>query len=80
MSSSVEKPSGTQSLLTGQNVVYAGIAWAILSLLFFLLFSIGEERPLWYSIGTYVLELFPFIAAALLCYRNWRSQNIASGA
>lgn len=79
MSSSVEKPSGTQSLLTGQNVVYAGIAWAILSLLFFLLFSIGEERPLWYSIGTYVLELFPFIAAALLCYRNWLSQNIASG-
>lgn len=75
----MEKPSGTQSLLTGQNIVYAGIAWAILSLLFFLLFSIGEERPLWYSIGTYVLELLPFLSASLLCYRNWRSQNIASG-
>lgn len=75
----MEKPSGNQSLLTGQNVVYAGIAWGILSLLFFLLFSIGEERPLWYSIGTYVLELCPFLAAALLCYRNWLSQNIASG-
>ncbi len=82
MSSSVEKPSETPSLLTGQNVVYAGIAWAVTSLLFFLLFSIsspGEVRPLWYMIGTYLLELLPFLAAACLCYRNWRSPNIASG-
>jgi hypothetical protein len=82
MSSSVEKSSGTQSLLTGQNVVYAGIAWAVISLLFFLLFSVsspGEERPLWYMIGTYLLELLPFLAGAFLCYRNWRSPNIASG-
>lgn len=82
MSSSVEKSPETTSLLTGQNVVYAGIAWAVLSLLFFLLFSIttpGEERPLWYMVGTYVLELLPFLIAALLCYRNWRSPNIASG-
>jgi hypothetical protein len=82
MSSSVEKPSETPSLLTGQNVVYAGIAWAVTSLLFFLLFSIsspGEVRPLWYMIGTYLLELLPFLGAACLCYRNWRSPNIASG-
>jgi hypothetical protein len=82
MSSSVEKSSGTPSLLTGQNVVYAGIAWAVLSLLFFLLFSAnapGQERPLWYMIGTYFLELFPFLVAAFLCYRNWRSPQIASG-
>ncbi|HEY9904512.1 MAG TPA: hypothetical protein V6D43_19100 [Candidatus Sericytochromatia bacterium] len=82
MSSSVEKSSGTPSLLTGQNIVYAGIAWAVLSLLFFLLFSAnapGQERPLWYMIGTYLLELFPFLVAALLCYRNWRSPQIASG-
>ncbi len=82
MSSSVEKSSETQSLLTGQNVVYAGIAWAVISLLFFLLFSVstpGEVRPLWYMIGTYLLELLPFLAGAFLCYRNWRSPNIASG-
>lgn len=82
MSSSVEKPSETPSLLTGQNVVYAGIAWAVTSLLFFLLFSVsspGEVRPLWYMIGTYLFELLPFLAAACLCYRNWRSPNIASG-
>jgi len=79
MSSSVEKSSATQSPLSGQNIVYGGIAWAVTSLLFFLLFGIGEDRPLWYSIGTYLLETLPFLGAALLCYRNWRSPQIASG-
>lgn len=82
MSSSVDKSSGTQSLLTGQNIVYAGIAWAVVSMLFFLLFSVkapGEEYPFWYSFSTYILECLPFLGAALLCYRNWRSPQIASG-
>lgn len=82
MSSSVDKPSTTQSPLTGSNVVYAGIAWSVLSLIFFLLFSItapGEDSPFWYMLGTYVLETLPFLAAAILCYRNWHSPNIASG-
>ncbi len=82
MSSSVEKSSGTPSSLSGQQIVYGGIAWAVISLLFFLLFSItppGKEPPLWYLIGTYVLETLPFLGAAILCYRNWRSPQIASG-
>jgi len=82
MSSSVDKSSGTQSLLTGQNIVYLGIGWAVVSMLFFLLFSVkppGEEYPFWYSFSTYVLECLPFLGAALLCYRNWRSPQIASG-
>ena len=82
MSSSVDKSSGTQSSLTGKSIVYGGIAWAVVSLLFFLLFGITspeEDTPLWYLIGTYVLELLPFLVAALLCYRNWRSPTIASG-
>ncbi|MBE9128157.1 MULTISPECIES: hypothetical protein [unclassified Coleofasciculus] len=82
MSTSVDKSSGSQSLLTGQNIVYAGIAWAVVSLLFFLLFSVtapGEDSPFWYLIGTYILECLPFLAAALLCFRNWRSPQIASG-
>jgi hypothetical protein len=82
MSSSVEKSSGTQSLLSGQNIVYVGIGWAVISLLFFLLFSItppGDTIPLWYSIGTYILETLPFLGAAILCFRNWRSPQIASG-
>lgn len=84
MSSSADKSksSGTQSLLTGQNIVYVGIGWAVVSILFFLLFSVkppGEEYPFWYSFSTYILECTPFLAAALLCYRNWRSPQIASG-
>ncbi|MEQ9358815.1 hypothetical protein [Coleofasciculus chthonoplastes] len=82
MSSSVDKSSGTQSLLTGQNIVYLGIGWAVVSMLFFLLFSVkppGEEYPFWYSFSTYLLECLPFLGAALLCYRNWRSPQIASG-
>ena len=83
MSSSVEKSSsGVQSLLTAQSLVYAGIAWGVVSLLFFLLFSItvpGEKSPLWYLVGTYILELVPFLVAAIFCFRNWRSPQIASG-
>lgn len=82
MSSSVDKSSGTQSLLSGQNAVYAGIAWAVISLLFFLLFSVtapGQDRPLWYMLGTYILETTPFMVAGVLCYRNWGSPQIASG-
>ena len=82
MSSSVEKSSAPQSPLNSQTIVYGGIAWSVISLLFFLLFSIrpsGEERPFWYLIGTYILETLPFLGAALLCYRNWRSPSIASG-
>jgi hypothetical protein len=82
MSSSVEKSSGTQLALSSQVVVYGGIAWAVISLTFFLIFSLtapGQESPLWYLIGTYVLETLPFLIAAWLCYRNWRSPTIASG-
>jgi hypothetical protein len=82
MSSSVEKSSATPSPTISQNIVYGGIAWAVISLLFFLLFSItapGQESPLWYLIGTYILELLPFLAATVLCFRNWRSPTIASG-
>ncbi|NEP59938.1 MAG: hypothetical protein F6K31_23525 [Symploca sp. SIO2G7] len=85
MSSSIEKEKssfGIQSLLTSQNLVYVGIAWGVISLLFFLLFSIsvpGEDSPFWYLVGTYILELIPFLSAAILCFRNWRSPQIASG-
>ena len=78
---SSNKPSRIQSLVTGQNVVYAGMAWAVGSLLFFLLFSVtipGENR-FGYLFGTYILECVPFLGAALLCYRNWGSPQIPSG-
>lgn len=70
------------SLLSVQNILLLATAWATFALLFFLLFSVplpGQERPGWYSIITYVLEVFAFLGAGLLCFRNWRSPQIVSG-
>lgn len=82
MRTSSEKLSSSQPLLSAQNLIVAGIAWAVFALLFFLLFSItppGEDRPLWYSVGTLILEVVAFLAGGILCLRNWRSPQIVSG-
>ncbi len=68
--------------LSVQTLVLAAVGWGIISLLFFLLFSVplpGEGRPEWYNISTYVLENVAFLGATLLCFRNWRSSQIVSG-
>lgn len=65
-----------------QTIVLAAITWAVLALLFFLLFSVspsGEGRPEWYGIITYIFESIAFLVAGLLCFRNWRSSQIVSG-
>ena len=83
MSSTSEKSSTSPSLLSAQNLVIAGIVWAVTALLFFLLFSVplskAEGLPLWYSIGTYVFECGAYLAAALVCLRNWKSPHMVSG-
>lgn len=79
MSKSNKKETPTSTFFTGQRVVYGGVVWAVSALLFFLLFGIGEERPLWYTIGTYIFEQGAFFAASLLCLKNWSSPQIASG-
>ena len=82
MSSPSNKSLSSKSVLSVQTIVLGAIAWAVLALLFFLLFSIsppGEERPVWYSIGTYIFEEVAYLGAALLCFRNWRSPQIVSG-
>ncbi|HAN73123.1 MAG TPA: hypothetical protein DCQ51_00845 [Planktothrix sp. UBA8407] len=81
-STSQPKSSLSSSLFSSQGLVIAGIVWAVLALLFFLLFSVtvqGEELPIWYSIGTYFFELGAFLAATLVCYRNWQSPQMVSG-
>ncbi|MEB3281882.1 MAG: hypothetical protein VKK42_23460 [Lyngbya sp.] len=81
-STSQQKSLSISSILSAQNLVIFGIVWAVLALLFFLLFSVtpqGEELPLWYSIGTYIFELGAFLVAALVCYRNWQSPQMVSG-
>ncbi len=80
MSTSIDKSAAKS--LSVQAIVFTEIIWAVLALLFFLLFSVaepGQERPLWYSYGTSVFELLAYLVAALLCFRNWRSPQIVSG-
>jgi hypothetical protein len=83
MSSTSEKSSTSQSLLSAQTLVIVGIVWAVMALLFFLLFSVPlsqeEGLPLWYSIGTYVFECGAYLGAALVCFRNWQSPHMVSG-
>lgn len=83
MSSTSDKSSTSSSGLSAQTLVIAGIVWAVLALLFFLLFSvpISEEEglPAWYTYGTYIFELGAFLGASLVCYRNWQSPQMVSG-
>jgi hypothetical protein len=81
MSSSVEKSPESESPLNSQNIIYIGIAWAVLSLSLFIagivLPEVGDSQ--WYLISTYIAECTPFIFAVGLCYRNWQSPKIVSG-
>ncbi|MBZ8182692.1 hypothetical protein [Oscillatoria salina] len=80
--SSSENPSSQQQLLNGKNILYVGIAWGVLSLVFYIVYNfflLEQQRSFWYLLGTYVDESLPFLAAALLCYRNWRNPQIPSG-
>jgi hypothetical protein len=79
MSTSIDKSAKSLSV---QAIVFTEIIWAVLALLFFLLFSVaepGQDRPLWYSYGTSIFELLAYLVAAILCFRNWRSPQIVSG-
>jgi hypothetical protein len=63
-------------------LIIGGLAWSVLALLFFLLFSVplpGQELPGWYSIGTYVFELGAWLMSTFLCFRNWLSAHMVSG-
>lgn len=63
-------------------LVGACIAWGVVTLLFFLLFTApGEDgvQPAWFLLGINLLETGAFFLAALLCFRNWRSAQIVSG-
>jgi flagellar basal body-associated protein FliL len=76
--SSLDKAS-RKPFISVQLIVLIEIIWGVLALLFFLLFSAGEQRPAWYSPGTSVFEAVAHVLAAVLCFRNWRSPQIVSG-
>ena len=80
MSSSASQSSSKS--ISVQAIVFTEILWAVLALLFFLLFSVpdpGQSRPEWYSYGTSVFEIGAYFSAAMLCLRNWSSSQIVSG-
>ncbi|MFH7029028.1 MAG: hypothetical protein ACHBN1_27465 [Heteroscytonema crispum UTEX LB 1556] len=86
MSSAYDKLYPSKSIFSTQNIVLASIAWAVLALLFFLLFSAKipgvdgkESRADWYVIGTNIFEALAYLGAGILCLRNWRSPQIVSG-
>ncbi len=71
-----------KSIINSENLFYVGLGWSIFALLFFLLYSVpepGQETSSWYLKGTYIWEMVPFLVAAILCFRNWLTPNIASG-
>jgi hypothetical protein len=86
MSSIYKKSDGSKSWFNTQNIILANIAWGVLALLYFLLFSAevpgadGElERASWYITGTNIFEGLAYLGAGILCLRNWRSRQIVSG-
>ncbi|MBT9314997.1 hypothetical protein IXB50_06130 [Leptothoe spongobia TAU-MAC 1115] len=68
---------------SGQSTLILCLGWGIVSILFFLLFGAlapGEDaRPIWFVISISFLEIFAFLLAAFLCFRNSGSSQIISG-
>lgn len=86
MSSTYNQVERTKQLFSTQNIILASIAWGVLSVLYFLLFSapVPDEngeliRPAWYILGTNIFEAIAYLGAGILCLRNWRSRQIISG-
>lgn len=86
MGSSYENSYRSKSIFSTGNLILTGIGWAVLALLYFLLFSAKvpgangvESRAEWYVIGTNVFEALAYLGAGILCLRNWRSPQIVSG-
>ncbi|MEA5619893.1 hypothetical protein VB711_18880 [Cronbergia sp. UHCC 0137] len=86
MSNSYDNSYRPKSIFNTQNIVLVSIGWAVLALLYFLLFSAKipaapnqpPTRADWYVIGTNIFEALAYLGAAILCLRNWRSTQIIS--
>jgi hypothetical protein len=79
--SSLEK-SDVQTWINGEYITYGGIIWAIISLVFYLTFSVvdaSSTRPDWFILITTGLEEIALLISGCLCWRNWQSKYIPSG-
>lgn len=86
MSKSYDDSYKAKTIFTTQRIILISIGWAMLALLYFLLFSAkipggpnGEEiREAWYLLGTNIFEASAYLGSAVLCWRNWQSTQIIS--
>lgn len=85
MTSSYNNSLSSKTFLTNRNIILVSIGWAVMALLYFLLFSAKipgangvESRAEWYVIGTNIFEALAYLGAGILCLRNWRSPQIVS--
>ncbi|MBC5797083.1 MAG: hypothetical protein VKL60_13415 [Sphaerospermopsis sp.] len=86
MSKSYDDSYKAKTIFTTQRIILISIGWAMLALLYFLLFSAkipggpnGEEiREVWYLLGTNIFEASAYLGSAVLCWRNWQSTQIIS--
>ncbi|MBK1987853.1 hypothetical protein A0J48_009925 [Sphaerospermopsis aphanizomenoides BCCUSP55] len=85
MSKSYDNSYRSKPILSTPNIILLGISWAVLALLYFLLFSAKipgpnntEIRGDWYVLGTNIFEALAYLGAGVLCLRNWRSNQIVS--
>ena len=72
--------SGSASKNSSFKIVIAGVVWAFLAAIFFLVYGAGTAKPSdTYLLGTALFEIVAYFAAAILCLRNALSSNNVSG-
>jgi hypothetical protein len=74
--------STSERLFQTKNIVRWAIILSSISLFFFMFFSgpmQGVERPVWYRVGTSILQEIAVFGAGLVCLRNGLSKQMPSG-
>ena len=82
MSNVLQIISTSEHLFQTKNIVRWAMILSGISLFFYMFFSgpmYGVERPLWYRIGTFVVQDIALIASGLVCFRNGFSKQMPSG-
>jgi hypothetical protein len=82
MTNLLQPLSTSERLLQPKSIVRWSIIFSGISLFFYLFFSgptHGVERPIWYRIGTFILQDIALIGAGLVCFRNGFSKQMPSG-
>ncbi len=82
MSNLLQTLSTSERLLQTKIIVRWAIILSSVSLFFFMFFSgpmQGVERPIWYRVGTSILQEIAIFGAGIVCLRNGLSKQMPSG-